>query len=350
MHNRKPPDRTGRRIVGWTEDAARGNRAFLFKVDPRGLKGDLGFAVTLTLAETPATSEQWTEAINRFLVTMRRAGMIRYHWVTEWTKRGRPHLHASIFFAGRDPVARPPNPYASDMALPLLRRSRKPEAEGWADWTSFPGFMGRVVGPDGRTEFLGDLGTPIAAWWTDRIAADAIFQAWQRATGQPLSPRAQRIERIRDMGGWSQYTSKHAARGVDHYQRQALKLPPGWVSTGRLWAKGGQWPTKDDRFQVDDVTGARFRRGVRRWLKASVRAKLAGSYGKRRKMLLGELRFVSGRRRVPDEFRGNDRAWSEVAGLSTFAPAVVQAGLWEWAMSHPLADVIDLDTGEVIRG
>ena len=58
MHNRVPPDRTGRLICGWTEDAARNNRAFLLSVDPLGLAGDLGYAVTLTLAQTPATKEE----------------------------------------------------------------------------------------------------------------------------------------------------------------------------------------------------------------------------------------------------------------------------------------------------
>ena len=74
MHNRVPPDRTGRLICGWTEDAARNNRAFLLSVDPLGLAGDLCYAVTLTLAQTPATSAEWAAFIHRFLVTMRRAG------------------------------------------------------------------------------------------------------------------------------------------------------------------------------------------------------------------------------------------------------------------------------------
>jgi hypothetical protein len=35
--------------------------------------------------------------------------------------------------------------------------------------------------------------------------------------------------------GWSKYLSKHASRGVAHYQRQGT--PPGWTKTGRLWGK-----------------------------------------------------------------------------------------------------------------
>lgn len=33
---------------------------------------------------------------------MRRAGMIRLHWVTEWQRRGVPHLHGAIWFPDRD--------------------------------------------------------------------------------------------------------------------------------------------------------------------------------------------------------------------------------------------------------
>jgi hypothetical protein len=359
MHKRVPPDRTGRKIAGWTEDAARGNRAFLFSVDPLGLAGDLGYAVTLTLAETPATSADWSASIDRFLKTMRRVGMVRYHWVTEWTKRGRPHLHASIFFAGRDPIVEPPNPYNPADALAVLRRGRAPVGDGWADYPA--GYLGRVVGPHGRNQlFAGDrtglnAGTSICDWYTDQVYADAIFSAWQRSTGQALSAHAQHVERIRDMGGWSAYTAKHAGRGVHHYQRQSMTLPDGWASSGRLWARGGDWPRRDDAYQVDDLSGFRFRRCLRRWLRSKVKAKLSRLRGnslkvrQHRAALLRELSHVSGDRPQALGYSGDARAWSEVCGSSSFAPAVVQASIWEWSISHPAAVVIDLATGEVLR-
>ena len=352
MHNRVPPDRTGRLICGWTEDAARNNRAFLLSVDPLGLAGDLGYAVTLTLAQTPATSAEWAAFIHRFLVTMRRAGVVRYHWVTEWTRQGRPHLHATLFWVGRDPVQCFADVYDPGDALAHLRRGRSTCAAWEAD--AGAGFIsGRIVGPRGRQ--AGITKTPTSEFYTDEVHADAIFQGWVRATGQFLSPYAQHIERIRNMGGWSAYTAKHAARGVQHYQRQTTTLPEGWASSGRLWARGGTWPKRDDRYAVDDVTAWRMRRGVRRWLRASVKVKLARLTGgservrSARRQLRRELRFVTGHRSRPAEYGGSHRAWSAVAGLTSFLAPGVQDAIWTWAIDHPGAEIVDLDTGEVLR-
>ena len=43
--------------------------------------------------------------------------------------------------------------------------------------------------------------------------------------------------------GWLRYLSKHAARGVAHYQRKGT--PAGWTKTGRLWGHGGAWPVDE---------------------------------------------------------------------------------------------------------
>lgn len=97
------------------------------------------------------------------------------------------------------------------------------------------------------------------------------------------------------------------------------------------------------------MTAWRFRRGIRRWLRASVKSKLVWARGRRRKELLRELRHVQGHRVKPADYQGDDRAWSEVCGLSSFVSGAVQAALWEWSMAHPAAEVVDLSTGEVIR-
>lgn len=84
-------------IKGWTASSARGNIRFLWSVNCDEIGDAPGWAVTLTLGTTPDNSDQWTSARNAFLERARRAGMTRYHWVTEWTAKGRPHLHAAIY-------------------------------------------------------------------------------------------------------------------------------------------------------------------------------------------------------------------------------------------------------------
>nr|AAC45798.1 unknown [Xylella fastidiosa] len=73
--------------------------------------------------------------------------------------------------------------------------------------------------------------------------------------------------------GWFQYVSKHAARGVRHYQRCSENLPEGWKGlTGRVWGKVGEWPLYpevridlQDHRQDGDGGFFAYRRLVRSW-------------------------------------------------------------------------------------
>lgn len=89
------PGKRGK-IKGWSVGAARRNLKFLWSVATDVLGGG-GLAVTLTLGETPESADEWTELRERWLDRLRYMGLVRYHWVTEWTARGRPHLHAAIY-------------------------------------------------------------------------------------------------------------------------------------------------------------------------------------------------------------------------------------------------------------
>ena len=83
---------------------------------------------------------------------------------------------------------------------------------------------------------------------------------------------------INDAIGWFQYLSKHAARGVKHYQRTAENIPEGWKSkTGRVWGKGGHWPLREAiRVNLQDQHGDggffAFRRLCRSWRISDARA------------------------------------------------------------------------------
>ncbi|MFO5973161.1 hypothetical protein, partial [Pseudomonas aeruginosa] len=55
-------------------------------------------ALTPTVRDCPPTSDDWHRLLKAWAMRMQRAGMIRLHWVTEWQRRGVPHLHCAIWF------------------------------------------------------------------------------------------------------------------------------------------------------------------------------------------------------------------------------------------------------------
>lgn len=176
-------------IKGWSAGAARRNLRFLWSVNVDLLGDAPGYAVTLTTGHTPETAVQWADAREAWLKRATRAGVTRYHWVTEWTAKGRPHMHAAVY------------------------------------------------GPERAT------GALLLAWLE---VADA--------NGWPVNVNGQHIVPIKGASGWLQYVSKHAARGVVHYQREGA--PEGWETTGRLWGYGGDWPVEDE--EVVDLTPGQY--------------------------------------------------------------------------------------------
>ena len=154
-------------------------RANLFSFD---FVTGYGLALTLTIRDCPPTSDDWHRLRNAFIRRLKRAGMIRLHWVTEWQKRGVPHLHCAVWFEDLDPNKEGELVRVWGAAL-----------KGWAE-----------------------LAAPYGA-----------------------SPKSQKIAEIDNSVGWFQYLSKHASRGVKHYQRSSAGIPAEWKQkTGRMW---GHW-------------------------------------------------------------------------------------------------------------
>ena len=83
---------------GWTRDVSRGNCDFLMSVETDSLTG-CGFALSLTIRDCPETPQAWQDVRRRFVERLRRLGLIRLHWLTEWQRRGVPHLHAAAWFS-----------------------------------------------------------------------------------------------------------------------------------------------------------------------------------------------------------------------------------------------------------
>jgi hypothetical protein len=141
-------------IRGWSVQASARLRRWFYAVDGGALDGH-GYGLTLTVRDLPPSAGDWTRTREAFIDRLRRAGVVRFQWLTEWQRRGVPHLHGVVYF---------------------------PEAP--AD------FHELVVG-----HWLG-----AAAAWRPGVRGQAVMPLW----GLP---------------GWLQYQAKHSARGVRHYQR-----------------------------------------------------------------------------------------------------------------------------------
>lgn len=227
-------------VKGWSTSAVRRHTRWLYSIDAPLLDAQ-GYAVTLTVRDCPESADAWHSLRRAFIMRLTRAGLIRNHWVTEWQRRGVPHLHAALYF---------------------------PES------MSYPEVVALIL----------------SAWL--EVSAALGSQAG-----------SQDVKRIDGAVGWLQYLSKHASRGVRHYQRQGK--PEGWESTGRLWGHGGEWPATDPmKFELERHAGYRFRRLVRAWTIADARRS-------------GDPKRIAWARHM---LRCNDVQLSHVRGVSGWVP------------------------------
>ena len=207
----KPPSKSNHKrakrekTTGWSESFTRSNKAFLYSVDTKKLDGN-GLAFTFTIKNLPATPHDFARIRKNFLAVMARMGMVRYHWVTEWQKRGVPHLHGCIYF-----------PF--DITLNMY---------------------------------------------------NGVVAAWCGAAGEYIaSPRGQDLKLIDSAVGWLKYLAKHGSRSGYHYQRTSK--PKEWDSSGRVWGKGGEWPTRLTEHNEGDYFH-QLRRVIRNWRIADARS------------------------------------------------------------------------------
>lgn len=151
------PDTPRGKADGWSESSTRSNTVFLYSVDSSRLT-EYGYAFTFTLRDLPPTPTDWYKIRNKFIKRCQRAGLIRYHWVTEWQRRGVPHLHGCLYF---------PEP----LDFPAIKALK-------------------------------------AAW----CACVGKYYALQK--GQDIKP-------IQTAVGWLKYLAKHGSRSKYHYQRSS---------------------------------------------------------------------------------------------------------------------------------
>lgn len=230
-------------VVGWSRSAVRRHTEFLYSVQTDQLHG-YGYAVTLTVRDLPESAEEWAKAREAWIQSLRRLpGFIRLHWLTEWQRRGVPHMHCAVYFE-------------EEQEFPLI---------------------------------------PVVLW-----LMNCNRRGWQ------AKPESQDIKPIDGPVGWLKYLSKHASRGVKHYQR--MGKPDSWEKTGRLWGKVGDWPTVEPiRANLTRQEGFRFRRLVRSYLVAQARS-------------AGDFKRVAYLRRI---LKNPDRVISQVRGVSDWVPESV---------------------------
>lgn len=234
-------------VKGWTPDAVRRHTKWLYSVESDRLADDdvSGFAITLTLRDVPATGSDWSDLLRRWVDRVRKDPayeLVRMHWVVEWQRRRAPHIHAALYFRG-DAV----DMYAQAMTRAIVH------------WTKLAGEYGAQ---------------------------------WQAQEGKEIDGPL----------GWLQYLSKHAARGVRHYQRWGH--PAGWSDTGRLWGHRGVWPVAEPlRFDMSAGAYHRYRRLIRSWRVAQARQE-------------GNPRRISSARRM---LSCSDPRLSPVRGVSEWA-------------------------------
>lgn len=281
-----PPEMRRKRggIDGWSAAAVRRHTRWLYSVDTEALaiapEGGpeeaqpptgqtdrpleqqpslVGIALTLTLRDCPETPDDWERLRRAWVKAVERLGAVRLHWVVEWQARKVPHLHCAIYFAsGVDAVDR-----AADVAAAWLQRA-------------------------------------------SRYGARYQSQHWSEIDG-PL--------------GWIQYLSKHAARGVGHYQRQGR--PDAWAKTGRLWGHTGAWPVVEPhREELSWPEFWRFRRLARSWRIADARGDVrAAVTSEARRAALRRLRYARRMLASPDP------QLSRVRGVSEWIPMDVSLRL-----------------------
>lgn len=251
------------KVEGWSPASVRRHTRWLYSINAPALDG-VGIAATLTLRDCPPDHHAWRSMLVAWQMRVERAGALRLHWVVEWQRRGVPHLHCAVYF------------------------------------------------PEGTEESAAALHV-IGSWL-------AVAGAYRPTLG------GQDYQPITGALGWLGYLSKHAARGVKHYQRSGK--PAGWESTGRLWGHRGAWPEEEPmRIAVDRPGSFRMRRWVRAWRIADARAAYAELAARPvprdpEDAQLHRQRVLTARRRIGSARRMLKRSekFSPVQGVSEWIP------------------------------
>ena len=86
-------------VGGWSRASARRNVEFLQSVrEPEGSV----WCYTLTVRDLPSSSE-WRRRMVNLRQHLRDVGVLAWHWIVEWQRRGVPHVHLVVRLGGQMP-------------------------------------------------------------------------------------------------------------------------------------------------------------------------------------------------------------------------------------------------------
>jgi len=223
-----------------------------------------------------------------------------YHYVVEWQRRQTPHLHMAVFSGGEYAAG-----FASSGSSGIL-------ADGdYAEWHK------SVLRP-----------AHVVQLWRDIVGHDNAA-----ASGQYVVEIDQE-----NMTRWLRYQSKHASRGITNYQRDPANIPPKWKGeTGRVWGKGGNWPTRE--FKTEGLSQDDKYRIRRLWTKL---------LSKNPDFLQVPANYTKGNSYHWRRWRKcNKRMKSRMRSPSSFIPLKHQIMLAKAV--NPDCYIVDEETGEIFQ-
>lgn len=284
----KPPTDVQRgQIKGMSAQSAARHTTFLQSVDPGRLTG-FGYALTLTVRKAPPSPRDWAGLRKRLQRHLKYRNAVRVHWVVEKAQQKRggvPHLHLGVYF---------------DHEL-----------------------------------------SPVELW--------QLKDAWCRiAEAHGAKHQGQDAKRIRPGDvGWAKYCGKHGSRTARHQQREGIPAE-GWDSSGRMWGRWGDWPTRLDRWLLNGAAVVELKRLLRSWLVSdaavSGRKLCAFKEGRRldwsRPVPKGYRRGVAAARRV----LRSDPDLGALRGMRGWGSEVVTLELMRWVAARPgcvVAEILD---------
>ena len=163
----------------------------------------LGLSGSLTLRDCPPSHDDWKTLREALFFRLRRKGLYRLHWLTEWQKRGVPHLHFAAWFLQSVVVININQPALSDSELAQVLSYLIS-----ADWLSISSVyrssgLSQVVKPMSNELWLASIsvktcgarcsalpaGTRFYPQWLGRYDRADVGASWRFSDSRTTRPR-----------------------------------------------------------------------------------------------------------------------------------------------------------------